>query len=91
MSPSFEREILAHLQDYLKGRIELDQFKDWLVSATWQVEPEMDPTAMSLAYEVQMACADYSSDLSTESELRETLSALLPQDQLALSRVGEHR
>jgi len=89
MSPSLEREIVAHLQDYLSGTIELDQFKDWLVSATWQVGPEIDPISMSLAYEILMAWADYSSDLSNESELRDTLVALLPQDQLALSRSGE--
>jgi hypothetical protein len=90
MSPSLEREIVAHLQDYLSGTIDLDQFKDWLIAATWPVEREVDPMAMSLAYEIQMVLADYPNEVSTESELRETLLALLPQDQLALSRSGEH-
>lgn len=91
MSSSLEREILAHLQDYLSGTIDLDQLKDWLIPATWSVEPESDPAAMSLAYEIHMALADYSSKVTTESELRETLFVLLPEHQLVLSRPNEHR
>jgi hypothetical protein len=91
VSLSLERALRTHLQDYLSGTIDLDQFKSWLIAVTWPVDPEVEPMAMSLAYEIQMALADYSSEDATESELRETLLTLLPQDQLTLSRSGSRQ
>ncbi len=77
MQPSLDREIRDHLLDYLKSAATLDQFKDWLISATWDSGDDSESTAMQLTYEIQLALADQSTGITTESELRDVLSDLV--------------
>ena len=44
----------------------------WFISVIWRCRPSRHP-APQLAYEIFMALADQSSDLTTESEMREAL------------------
>ena len=61
------------LADYLAGDSSLDEFKDWLVGATWSIDEAADPAGMQLADEVKLALADESGGFLTEAELREEL------------------
>ncbi len=77
MEPSLERDIRDHLLAYLNGDATLDQFKDWLISKTWRMPDGIDSAAIELSYEVQLALADQSSGLTTETELRDALADLI--------------
>jgi hypothetical protein len=77
MKPPLEREIRDHLLDYLNGDATLDQFKDRLISVTWNVPDSVDSAAIEFSYEVQLALADQSSGLTTEPELRNALADLI--------------
>jgi hypothetical protein len=72
MQSSLENELRHHVLDYLEGRATLDQLNDWLISVIWSFK-DPDHPAPRLAYEIFMALADQSSDLTTESEMRQAL------------------
>ena len=78
MQSSLDREIRDRLLDYLSGAATLDQFKDWLISVTWEMSEDADKAARELSYEIQLALGDQSSGLTTESEMREALAGLIP-------------
>ncbi len=77
MPSSLDRQVRERLLDYLSGTTTVDQFKDWLISVTWNRQDGVDSAAMELSYEVHLAMADQSSGLTTEDELREALSELV--------------
>ena len=78
MQSSLDREIRDHLLDYVSGAATLDQFKDWLISVTWDMPEDADTAARELSYEIQLALGDQSSGFTTESEMREALADLIP-------------
>lgn len=43
-----QKAIDAHLESYLSGANTLDEFKDWLIGATWNVEKTAPPKPLSL-------------------------------------------
>lgn len=65
MQSSLDREIGGRLLDYLSGAATLDQFKDWLISVTWDMPEGADKAASALSYEIQLALGDQSSGLTT--------------------------
>lgn len=78
MQSSLDREMRDRLLDYLSGAATLDQFKDWLISVTWDMPEDADKAARELSYEIQLALGDHSSGLTIESEMREALADLIP-------------
>jgi hypothetical protein len=74
-----ETTIRRHLVNYLAGNSSLDEFTDWLVGATWNIEHAESTEARNLAYSIDLALAEASSGLLTLDELRTELSALVNQ------------
>ena len=58
---------------YLNGIASLDQLQKRLIDVTWNADHSPEPAAIKLAYELMLALFDQSSDLTTESEMREAL------------------
>lgn len=71
-----ETTIRRHLVSYLAGDVSLDEFTNWLVRATWNIENTGNASARELAYAVELTLAEYSSGLLTLEELRAELHAL---------------
>lgn len=78
MQSSLDREIRDRLLDYVSGAATLDQFKDWLISVTWDMPEDADTAARELSCEIQLALGDQSSGFTTDSEMREALADLIP-------------
>jgi hypothetical protein len=88
-----ETTIRRHLVRYLAGQMSLDDFTDWLVGATWNIEKRGDAETKQLVYSIELALAEASSGLLTLDELRTEFRTLLndvnisllsqPQPQLA--------
>lgn len=76
MQSSLELAIRERLAAYLDGEMSLDDFKDWLVGATWDVEQSGEPAAIDLAYDVKLLLAEHSSEGFPETELRTLLRLL---------------
>lgn len=87
MSTSLEQAIHERLADYLAGVRRLDDFKDWLVGATWNVEQSQEPAAIDLTYEIKLLLAEHSGGYLTEDELRTEL-ALAARSNMALARTS---
>ena len=74
---SLESALLRHLTDYLAETISLDELKDFVVAATWQLSETERPVAKQLAYDIELALAEESSGYLTSDELREELRGLV--------------
>jgi hypothetical protein len=80
-----ELALREHLADYLAGAVTLDEFKDWLVGATWDVDECGDSTAIELAYEIKLALAEHSGGHATDEELRAALRDQLHRGTIVVS------
>jgi len=74
MSESLAAEIRHWLGRVLTGEITLREFQEWFVPATWDIHLVGTAGDQELAYEVELALAEYSSSHRTEAELRDLLS-----------------
>ena len=77
MSSPLVRTIQARLADYLAGECSLDEFKDWLVGETWDIELRADAEAERLTYRIKHRLAEQSGGHITEDDLREALRPLV--------------
>lgn len=78
MDVSLKIRIREHLAEYLTGNASLDDFKDWLIGATWEVEKLGEPDAVELTFDTKMELAEHPSERFLETELRDRLRSLLP-------------
>jgi hypothetical protein len=69
--------LLRSLTDYLAETISLDELKDFVVAATWQLPETENLESRQLAYDIELALADESSGYLTMDELREDLRELV--------------
>lgn len=74
---SLKTSMQSHVLQYLFAEISLDDFTDWLVSATWNIDAEQDAEASSLAFSIERALAEASSGLLTPSELHTALREMV--------------
>jgi hypothetical protein len=81
MSPMnlLDLEIYAWIARYLNGSANLDEFEDWFVPATWEVERSGNLPAVDVANPVRAALAELSADAMDESEFRALLASLEAQ------------
>jgi hypothetical protein len=77
MTTSLEQTILRHLAAYVAGTTSLDEFEDWLIGVTWNIEQANDPAATDLAYDIELFLAEQSTENFSEAELREMLRPLV--------------
>jgi hypothetical protein len=71
-------DLRQHLTEYLDGDASLDDFKDWLVGATWDIDETGDAAAIELTYDIKLALAEHSGGHISENELRTELRPLAP-------------
>lgn len=76
MAHSFSQSIRDRAQGYATGTLSLDDFKDWLVGATWNVEQD-HPEAADLTYDIKLLLAEHSSGDLSDTELRAHLQTLV--------------
>jgi hypothetical protein len=77
MPSPFSREIRGHLAGYLTGQSSLDEFMDWLVGETWDIEERHDAEAEDLTYEIKLALAEPSDGYITADEAQEARRPLV--------------
>jgi hypothetical protein len=73
----FENTFRKNLWSYVLGRTSLDQFKDWLSPATWDVEKEADQPIIDLVNQVKLRLAEFSNGHWNEPELKSGFLSLL--------------
>jgi hypothetical protein len=72
-----EKAPYDHVERFLAGSITLDELKDWLIGATWNIEDKAAPAAIQLAYAVELALAEESGGFLTTDELHADLRKLI--------------
>ena len=81
---NLETTIRRHLVRYLAGQMSLDDFTDWFVGATWNIEKKEDAETKQLVYSIELALAEASSGLLSLDELRTELRTLLNEVNISL-------
>jgi hypothetical protein len=66
---SLRDDINDRISRYLAGQIELSEFHDWFIPATWDVDAE-SAQVKRLAHRVQLFLAEFSNGDRLEDELR---------------------
>ena len=70
-------KIREYLACYLAGQLSLEQFDEWFVPATWDVDKTGDQATIDLTYEIILRLAEYSNGDCTEAELKRLLRPLV--------------
>ena len=78
-----ETSIRQQLNRYLSGELTLAEFTDWLVRASWGVDPQDDPGASHLTYAIELVLAERADNVLTADELTSTLRELATSRSLA--------
>jgi hypothetical protein len=76
MNP-LENEIRDKLGRYLLGKISLEDFKDWFVPASWNVDHSNNQAAINMVYEIELRLAEYSNGYWSENELQQLFRPLV--------------
>ena len=77
MSSPLAQTIHARLASYLARACPLDEFKDWLVGETWDIEQRADTEAERLTYRIKHRLAEQSGGHITEDDVRRLLRPLV--------------
>jgi hypothetical protein len=77
MNPSLENKLRKKLASYLLGKISLEDFEDWFVSASWNVSQSKNHVAINLVYEIELWLSEYSDGFRSENELKLLLRPLV--------------
>jgi hypothetical protein len=77
MNSSLDLEIRDKLGSYLLGEISLEDFKDWFVPSSWDVDHQNNQAAINMVYEIELRLAEYSNGYWSEDELKPLLRPLV--------------
>lgn len=77
MNLSLDNEIRDKLGSYLLGEISLEDFEDWFVSASWNVNQSKNQAAINMVYEIELWLSEYSDGFRSENELQNLLRPLV--------------
>lgn len=77
MSNALADSIQQQLARYLAGEISRRELRDWFAPVLWSIDEAGDEESQELAYEVEMAFAEFSAGQWDEGELYERLRTLL--------------
>jgi len=77
MNPLLENKIRDKLASYLLGEVSLEDFKDWFVPASWNVDHSNNRAAINMVYEIELRLAEYSNGYWSEDELKQLLRPLV--------------
>jgi hypothetical protein len=79
LTPLLDLQIYAWISRYLSGAASLDEFEDWFVPATWEVERTGLLPAIELATPIRTALVELSVGEIDEADFRSLLSSLESQ------------
>jgi hypothetical protein len=77
MAPSLDNEIRDQLASYILDEISLEEFEDWFVSASWNVNLSKNQSAINLVYEIELWLSEYSDHFRNEVELKNLFRPLV--------------
>jgi hypothetical protein len=66
------------LQQVILASVSLDQFDEWLAKASWNMQRDSSPEAISLVGKIELLLAAYDDGLQTEDQTLSSLRALNP-------------
>lgn len=69
-------DIRIRLARYVRGEWSLDEFGDWFVPTTWDVDQSPDAGLKDLVYDILLRVAEYSNGDCREDELKHLLYPL---------------
>ena len=70
-------DIRNQIASYLSNEIDLDQFEDWFVQNTWNVQKWGDPYLQDLVFAVESELSEYSGSNLSEASLRNRLMPMV--------------
>lgn len=71
--------IREHVRQFLEGAASLDEFEDWLASASWNMHQDSDANAQQLAGALELRLAEYSIGHLDDEGLRDDFALILRQ------------
>lgn len=77
MESSLDNEIREKLANYLVGKISLEEFEDWFVSPSWDVDQSKNQVAINMVYEIELWLSEYFDNFRSEDELKALLRPLV--------------
>ena len=77
MEQSLDNEIREKLANYLVGEISLEEFEDWFVSPSWNVDQSKNQAAINMVYEIELWLSEYFDNFRSEDELKALLRPLV--------------
>ncbi len=89
MNPSLDHEIRDKLGSYLLGEFSLEDFKDWFVPVSWDVDHGNNQAAIKMVYEIELRLAEYSDGYWSEDELKNLLRPLVENYWVELAPICE--
>jgi len=89
MNLSLDNEIREKLADYLVGKISLEEFEDWFVSASWNIDQSKNQVAINMVYEIELWLSEYYNHFRSEDALKALLRPLVENYIIELSS-GKH-
>ena len=72
-----DQDIRNQIASYLLSEIDLDQFEDWFVQNTWNVQKWGDPYLQDLVFAVESELSEYSGSNLSEASLRNRLMPMV--------------
>lgn len=73
---TLESTIRQHLVQYLAGRLSLDDFTDWFIGISWEIDSYDGAEARELVYAIELALAETSGGYMTVEALDIELRAI---------------
>src|ERR1700722_5921188 len=73
-------EVLQKIYSHLRGDMSLESFRDWLVSAQFDLEGHKDSRAYRLVWHLEIFYAEYSDGLADEALWKKSLTYLADQE-----------
>jgi hypothetical protein len=76
MARQFENQIREALGRVANNHLSLDDFRNWFVPVSWNIEGSGEPEAIDLAHRIDGVLAEASAVGWSEQDIREELSTL---------------
>ncbi|MBX3278529.1 MAG: hypothetical protein KF868_11060 [Acidobacteria bacterium] len=81
-------EIRQHLIDYLTEKVTIQEFQEWFVPATWDIDQTDNQSAKDLANDIELALAEFTSGHLDEEELHRELLPLAQNVRMVIGNVS---
>lgn len=88
MTHPHETAIRANVIDYIVGDTSLDEFKDWIVGLSWELDEGDDPVLTDLAYGVLLTLSENNDEARIKDSLRSLASSIRVREGSSLVSVS---